>query len=460
MGADLLSAGSPVWSPDGKHLMVYVSPKDGYVWDAADWWLVALNGAPSQRTGNFRVLKHQGFSLGFDRIPHLSQWTNDFITFAAGFGDAVNAWRVPVSKDGRISGAAERLTSGTTLEISPTMSANGDLVFASLNRTAGVWSAAADPDRAEIKGELRKITDGATEFMPSISADGRKLAFTSAHARAPAESDAVASTRLAGSHEPLAVAQEAVQLQTRIRDLSTGKETAVVSAAVPQWHPQISRDGKMVSYTSSKPGEVYAVPASGGSPRKIAGGLNAFTWDWSLDNQRLLLNKIDQRNVFIADLNSGTEKPLLSRAGFELFQAKFSPDDRAIAVVGCRSADFGGSQCQIFVVPLESGVPAGPNGWIAIDHPSGWDDKPRWSPNGNLIYFISDRDGYLCLWAQRLESRTKKLVGAPIPVYHFHNTRLGMVNLDTGILEIAVAKDKIIVGLGELTGNIWSWKRN
>jgi hypothetical protein len=35
-----------------------------------------------------------------------------------------------------------------------------------------------------------------------------------------------------------------------------------------------------------------------------------------------------------------------------------------------------------------------------------------------------------------------------------------MANLDTGILEIGVAKDKIIVGLGGLTGNIWSVKRS
>jgi hypothetical protein len=35
-----------------------------------------------------------------------------------------------------------------------------------------------------------------------------------------------------------------------------------------------------------------------------------------------------------------------------------------------------------------------------------------------------------------------------------------MANLDTGILEIGVAKDKIIFGVGELTGNIWSLKRS
>jgi Tol biopolymer transport system component/DNA-binding winged helix-turn-helix (wHTH) protein len=461
LGLDLSTAGNPVWSPDGKHLLVYVSPKTGYAWDTADWWLVALDGSPSQRTDNFSTLKSQGFSLGFDRIPRLSQWSRDFITFSAGFGDAVNAWRAPVSADGHISGPAERLTSGTTLEISPTLSANGELLFASLNRNTAVWSLPADPDQAKVQGEPKKITEGVTEVLPSISADGRKLAFTAAYARDHSGIGGVGFGPVASIREPITLPQEAAQLQTRVRDLDTGKEAAVSSGTIPQWHPQLSRDGTMVAYTSGKPGQLYAAPVSGGSPRMILGGANKMIWDWSLDNSRLLFGSTDDDDqVHSLDLKSGREKLFLNKPGISLFQAKFSPDDQWIAVEGVQGADEGRWQSQILLVPVENGSAAPPDHWIAIDHhPNGWDDKPRWSPNGNLIYFISDRDGYLCLWAQRLESRGKKLVGSPFPVYHFHNARLSMANLDTGILEIGVAKDKIIVGLGELTGNIWSMRR-
>lgn len=34
-----------------------------------------------------------------------------------------------------------------------------------------------------------------------------------------------------------------------------------------------------------------------------------------------------------------------------------------------------------------------------------------------------------------------------------------MINVGTASLEIDVARDKIVMGLGELTGNIWSLKR-
>jgi hypothetical protein len=110
-------------------------------------------------------------------------------------------------------------------------------------------------------------------------------------------------------------------------------------------------------------------------------------------------------------------------------------------------------------VPLKSDRPSEKGNWIAIDHPNRWDDKPRWSPDGNVVYFVSDRDGQFCLWAQRLENCTKQPVGMPFALYHFHNSRLAMDNVGTSFLEIDVARDKIVMGLGGLTGNIWSLRR-
>jgi hypothetical protein len=70
--------------------------------------------------------------------------------------------------------------------------------------------------------------------------------------------------------------------------------------------------------------------------------------------------------------------------------------------------------------------------------------------------FVSHRDGFGCLWAQRLDARTKHPVGPQFAIHHFHDTRLSMMNVGLGLLEIDVARDKIVFGLGELTGNIWS----
>lgn len=93
--------------------------------------------------------------------------------------------------------------------------------------------------------------------------------------------------------------------------------------------------------------------------------------------------------------------------------------------------------------------------WIPVTDGSTFDDKPRWSPDGRMIYFTSDRDGFRCLWAQRLDPTTQHSAGPPLPVYHFHTARRSLLNTGVLRLEIAVARDKIVFNMGEITGNIW-----
>ncbi len=109
----------------------------------------------------------------------------------------------------------------------------------------------------------------------------------------------------------------------------------------------------------------------------------------------------------------------------------------------------------MFIVPFRGEALIPEREWIAVSNGSSWDDKPRWSPDGNLLYFTSDRDGFVCLWAQRLNPATKRPIGAPFVIYHVHLARRSMANVGHGPLEISVARDKIVFNMAELTGNIW-----
>jgi hypothetical protein len=93
--------------------------------------------------------------------------------------------------------------------------------------------------------------------------------------------------------------------------------------------------------------------------------------------------------------------------------------------------------------------------WIPITEGTQWDDNPRWSPDGSLLYFTSERDGYRCIWAQRLDTKTRKPAGAPFSVYHSHSSRRSLLNVGLAPLEMAVGPDKIVFVQGEVTGNIW-----
>ncbi|MCP5112313.1 MAG: hypothetical protein GY953_15925, partial [bacterium] len=79
-----------------------------------------------------------------------------------------------------------------------------------------------------------------------------------------------------------------------------------------------------------------------------------------------------------------------------------------------------------------------------------------WSPDGNLLYFLSDRDGWNCIWSQRLEPATKEPTGEAFPVYHAHGARHPLGNrLELGHIGLSVARDKLVFAMDEVRGNIW-----
>jgi dipeptidyl aminopeptidase/acylaminoacyl peptidase len=139
---------------------------------------------------------------------------------------------------------------------------------------------------------------------------------------------------------------------------------------------------------------------------------------------------------------------LLSHPAYVLWNPRFSPDDHWVLF----SATMLG-RARIFVAPFRNAGLVPEREWIAITD-SAWDDKPRWSPDGNILYFISQRDGFRCIWAQRLNDR-KRPVGPAIPIFHAHEARRSLANVGFGDLGISVARDKIVFNSSERTGNLW-----
>ena len=87
----------------------------------------------------------------------------------------------------------------------------------------------------------------------------------------------------------------------------------------------------------------------------------------------------------------------------------------------------------------------------------GWQWRCPAAPqyDGNLIYFTSDRDGFRCIWIQRLDEKTRQPVGSPVPLYHFHGARRSLMNVGLGPLEISLCRDRIVFPMAERSGNIW-----
>ncbi len=156
-------------------------------------------------------------------------------------------------------------------------------------------------------------------------------------------------------------------------------------------------------------------------------------------------------DIWIVDLLSKRAAIFLEASGANLFQAQYSPGDHWLALLKMQ-----GGKNALYVIPLRKGVPAQRQAWIPVVVEETWVDKPRWSPDGNLLYFLSDRDGFRCVWSQRLNPVAKSPEGAPTPVYHFHNHPISILNVPIGSVELEVIRDRLLITLGEVTGNIWS----
>lgn len=433
IGQNLPGAGFPVWSPDSKQLLVYSNSRLGPSGAEADWWIVPIDGGSARKTGAYAALKAQGFSLpSSSNLPRAWVWADDTVTFSAQKGDTRNIWKTRF-KAGEISGVSERLTQGTTLEVYPSSTALGSLAFASLSQSLAIWALPVDAYSGKVTGTLQRVTEGDTlEATPSISADGRLIAY--------------------GSTLP---GREDIWL----KNLNTGKKTAIASTAASEWHPVISRDGSMVVYSveDARVSATYVVPAAGGTPRRAGTG-GGWVFDWTPNAQGLLYRSTgSDPDLQRLDLQSGVVSSFLAKSGANLFQSKFSLDGEWVAFEAVIASGANGNRdSQLFVVGIRNGSPLPEKDWILVSDEHGWADKPRWSPDGNILYYVSYRDGFLCIWAQRLHPATKRPIGTPAPIYHFHDNRLSPKNIGLGTLEMDVAKDKIVINLGELTGNIWS----
>ena len=434
VGAKFTAARHPIWSPDGQHLLFigYTSNKAAES-SSLDWWVVATDKEEAVRTGMFDALSRAGLQLHMPvasapsspTLPIPGCWLagSNSVIFSSQNGDTWNLWQTGISPEtGRVDGQFKRLTAGSGNEEEPSCASGDTFAFTNTESTKDIWSLPFDLDHGKAKGALERTTEDHSVLDPSLSGDGRFVAFAS------------------GQSGPL---------NTWVRDLQTGKESLIAGSSMGQRFPAINASGTKVAYSvyEGNKRSIY-LWTSGGTPEKLCEGCLRAT-DWSRDETSLLVFGGSPYQISLLDIASRQQTPLLKHATENLIYGRFSPDNHWISFTARIQPD----RAILAIAPLDGPKPVPESSWIKIAEER-ITDWANWSPDGKTLYFTSARDGHACVWAQRLDPHSHRPVGAAFAVQHFHGRATYQQE------GWSAAGDRIAAVLVDGTKNIWMMSRS
>jgi Tol biopolymer transport system component len=414
---NVLWAGGPAWSPDGSRILFLGSETARF---PDSLYTVPANGGAALKTLPFQWAG--GLAQDFQWLAG-GRLLYSIRSYASADG---SLWTVRISSDGKALGSPERFTFGAGNESRPSTDKSGSrIVFAGLQVSQDLWTIPIRGNEGKTLGEMRRITQGpAASTYPTVSRDGKRLVYTS---------------------------ERSGNWDLYLRDLETGKERALTSAPVIALRAEISPDGAKAAY-ASPPRSVSVVPLRGGVPEKICERCTLGTvLGWTPDNQRLIAGFGKPISLILLDTKTGKPSPLLSHPEWDLHRGQISPDGHWVAFNPKMDATRSG----ISISPFRNGTGAEQKEWITITDGEGSDEGPTWSPDGNLLYFVTGRREFQDLWAIHLDPETKHPAGEPFEVLSFHSARRPLV----AAFGKAVTKDALFWAMQEFTGNIWLAER-
>jgi hypothetical protein len=434
----MATAAHPVWSPGSDRLLV-LGRQDGKAptLKQLDWWILPIEGGAPQRTGVFAQL--QGQNLMTTQFPHKFpiplDWREeggDRILFDAlsVWGRAENLWEIGLKG----TGAAQRLTLGPGVQVHASWSADGRrLIFAAEELNFNVWLQPMDAATGAARGAPTRLTDEVSEeFTPSISWDGTKIAYEG-HGM---------------DHWSLLV-----------RNQASGRERKILSSQNWLLTARLSGDGTKVLYTDTDHSDLVSIPSAGGTAEKLCGGCGT-AMGASTDGRGILYEPPENEDVLMYDAARRATVKLALRPSADLILSgsRLSPDGKWVAFHALHNAT---NSAQIWIAPIGPVLPVPNSEWIAVTDGSKLERDAAWSADGRFLYFISERDGFRCIWARPLNALTKKPSGETFPVQHFHSARFSLRHFGSqGYLAgLSAGKGALVFSMGELKGNDWLEQR-
>ncbi len=431
------------WHPDGKRVSFWVEQRT----TGLTFVTVALeSGVPVKSEISARV-DQQMRSAGVDLFDFRWAPTGDALYFEGISRGVRNIWKVTVEPENlRWIDGPERLTTGPGPDGNLIVSPDGSkLAFTTRTEHTRLWSLPFNAAIGRVRSEGQPVTPAGIDALSfDVSRDGRKIAFV---------------TERAGKRE----------LWERVFANGSDKSLAAsegFSRSAPRW----SRDGLRLAYVRSRlvsqesteyehtlEHAIAVVDINNGTEQVLTSAhrQQGWSWDWTADQQSILSSSARSTpghwGLYLYPLAAapnaeGQAKLISLQPGYNAFNARFSPDEKWICFIGIKTDDAGDGA--IFVIPAAGGE------WTRISEGSDFNDKPRWSPDGRMIYFISNRTGFFNVWGRRFDPAHGQPMGEAVRVTDFESPSR-MISPRIVPIELSLSADRLVVPIMEVSGSIW-----
>ncbi|MCC7009664.1 MAG: PD40 domain-containing protein [Acidobacteria bacterium] len=356
-------------------------------------------------------------------------------------GGVANIWRIPIDPaTNEATGGPERVTIGVGADVNMAVARDGRLMFTTRTSRSRMWAFRFDPAVGRLLDGGTPLTSGVPgELNADASNDGKEIAY---------------SIVRGDQHE------------VWTRRLDQGADTLLFKGtggtfSKPRWsaddrHVVLSRRWTAPEGGSAKVELIQVSPASKAVRVVPLDDQQYFVPSDLAADGRTILGACQQQAGdpvklcaarLSADAKAVAVTVLAADPVRELRNAHFSPDHRWILFQALDRRPQGTSS--LYVMPASGGT------WVAISSGGSFDDKPRWSPDGRTVYYVSDRNGgFRNLWGRRFDGTAGLPSGDPFPVTAFTSDER-TISGDARNMDIALTSTRLLLPITESTGQLW-----